>query len=76
MLLKITEKILRENAFEQKTKKPGLNLTLGEAPIGVRTTGPCTLRSRSDIKGFYFSVRQNNLVFFVPVLTPNNNVVS
>ena len=29
MLLEITEKIVRENAFEQKKKKPGLNLTLG-----------------------------------------------
>ena len=29
MLLKIAEKIIRENAFEQKKKKPGLNLTLG-----------------------------------------------
>ena len=29
MLLKITEKILREHAFEQKEKKLGLNLTLG-----------------------------------------------
>ena len=29
MLLQITEKIIRENAFEQKKKKPGLNLTLG-----------------------------------------------
>ena len=29
MLLKITEKIIRENAFERKKKKPGLNLTLG-----------------------------------------------
>ena len=29
MLLKITEKIIRENAFEQKKQKPGLNLTLG-----------------------------------------------
>ena len=28
MLLKITEKIIRENAFEQKKKKPGLNSTL------------------------------------------------
>ena len=27
-LLKITEKIIQENAFEQKKKKPGLNLTL------------------------------------------------
>ena len=29
MLLKITEKTIRENAFEQKKKKPALNLTLG-----------------------------------------------
>ena len=29
MLLKITVKIIRENAFEQKKKKLGLNLTLG-----------------------------------------------
>ena len=29
MLLKITEKIIRENAFERKKKKPRLNLTLG-----------------------------------------------
>ena len=29
MLLEITEKIIRENAFEQKKKKPGLNLPLG-----------------------------------------------
>ena len=28
MLLKITEKIIRENAFEQKEKKRGLNLTV------------------------------------------------
>ena len=29
MLLKITEEIIQENAFEQKKQKPGLNLTLG-----------------------------------------------
>ena len=27
--LKITEKIIRENAFEHKKQKPGLNLTPG-----------------------------------------------
>ena len=27
--LKIAEKIIRENAFEHKEKKPALNLTLG-----------------------------------------------
>ena len=40
MLLKITEKIIQENVFEQKKKKPGLNLTPGQALIGLRTTGP------------------------------------
>ena len=29
MFLNITEKIIRENAFDQKKKKPILNLTLG-----------------------------------------------
>ena len=29
MLLKITEKIIQGDAFEQKKKKPRLNLTLG-----------------------------------------------
>ena len=29
MLLKITGKIIQKNAFEQKKKKPRLNLTLG-----------------------------------------------
>ena len=29
MLLKTPVKIIRENAFEKKKKKPGLNLTLG-----------------------------------------------
>ena len=37
MPLKITENIIRENAFEQK--KRGLNLTLGKALTGLRTTG-------------------------------------
>ena len=29
MLLQMTEKIIGENSFEQKKKKPQLNLTLG-----------------------------------------------
>ena len=40
MLLKLTEKIIRENACEQKKKKPRLNLTVGYELIGLRTTGP------------------------------------
>ena len=43
MLLKIREKIIRENVFERKKKKPGLNLTLGLALIGLLTTGPWIL---------------------------------
>ena len=41
MLLKTTDKIIRENAFEQNEKKPGLNLTLDLMLIGLQTTGPC-----------------------------------
>ena len=41
MLLKITEKIVRKNAFQQKkNEEPGLNLTLDWALIVLRTTGP------------------------------------
>ena len=40
MVLKLTEKIIRENAFEQKKKKPGLSLTLGYELIGLQTTRP------------------------------------
>ena len=40
MFLNITEKIIREIAFDQKKKKPRLNLNLGYALIGLRTTGP------------------------------------
>ena len=42
--LKITETIIRENTFEHKKKKPGLNLTPGYALIGLRTTGPRSLK--------------------------------
>ena len=40
MFLNITEKIIREIAFDPKKKKPRLNLNLGYALIGLRTTGP------------------------------------
>ena len=33
--------IIRENAFEHKKKKPGLNLTPGYSLISLQTTGPC-----------------------------------
>ena len=34
------EKIIRENAFGQQKKKPGLKFNRGLALIGLRTTGP------------------------------------
>ena len=37
--LKRIEKIVRENAFEQKKKKPRLKFNLGLMLIGLRTTG-------------------------------------
>ena len=45
---------MRENAFEHKKKKLGLNLTLGyKALIGLRTTGPwfSGKNSSSKIRG-------------------------
>ena len=41
--LKRIEKIILEDAFELKEKKPGLKFNLRLALIGLRTTGPCTL---------------------------------
>ena len=38
--LKRIEKIIRENAFEQKKNKPRLKFNSGLALIGLRTTGP------------------------------------
>ena len=39
------EKIIRENAFEQKKKKPRLKFNPGLALIDLRTAGPRTLPS-------------------------------
>jgi len=37
------EKIVRENAFDEKKKRPGLKFNPGLTLIGLRTTGPrCT----------------------------------
>ena len=52
MLLKIIEKIIRENVFERKKKKPGLNLTLGEALIGLRTSGPMIVKHANLVLTF------------------------
>ena len=41
-VLKSIDKIIRENAFDQKKKKPELKFNLGLA-LGLRITGPCTL---------------------------------
>ena len=43
--LKRIEKIIRENAFEQKTKNSRLKFNPGLAVIGLRTTGPWTVNS-------------------------------
>ena len=37
--LKRIEKIVRENAFDEKNKRPGLKFNPGLALIGLRTTG-------------------------------------
>ena len=52
MLLKLTEKIIRENVYEQKKKKLGLNLTLGKAPIGLRATGRVCVHTFKPSCGF------------------------
>ena len=38
--LKIIEKIVRENAFDEKKKRPGLKFNPGLALIGRRSTRP------------------------------------
>ena len=38
--LKRMEKIVQENAFDEKKKRPGLKFNPGLALIGLRTTGP------------------------------------
>ena len=43
--LKRIEKIIQENAFEHKEKKPGLKFNPGLALIGLRTTGPVLVSS-------------------------------
>ena len=52
MLLNIIEKIIRENVFERKKKKPGLNLTLGEALFGLRTSGPMIVKHTNLVLTF------------------------
>ena len=47
--LKRIQKIIRENAFELKIKKPRLKFKTGLALIGLRTTGPRILDSTSNI---------------------------
>ena len=42
MLYRI-EKIIQENAFEQKNKKPRFKFDPGLALIGLQTTGPRTI---------------------------------
>ena len=42
------EKIVRENAFDEKKQRPGLKFNPGLALIGLRTTGPLAVRPKLD----------------------------
>ena len=44
------EKIIGENAFEQKKKKPGLRFNPGLALINLRTTGPKKRKKKGELK--------------------------
>ena len=52
-MLKKIEKIIRESAFDKKTKKPGLKFNPGLALTRVRTTGP-----RSLIQIYYINTNE------------------
>ena len=77
--LKGREKIIRENAFEQKKKKPGLKFNFGLALIGLQTTGhSCTLFKGGGISSganpHFCSLESTRvtttvLLFFCPSLT-------
>ena len=42
--LKRIEKIVQENAFDEKKKRPGLKFNPGMALIGLQTTGPWRIK--------------------------------
>ena len=50
------EKLIRENAFEQKKKKLGLKLNSGLVLIGLRTTGSRTVMSRLSVFNWAFVI--------------------
>ena len=47
--LKRIEKIIQENAFEQKKEKPGSKFNPGLALIGLQTTGPWLVALRRKL---------------------------
>ena len=57
--LKRREKIIRENAFEQKKKKPGLKFNPRLAPIGLPTTGPWMISAVEVLCPMYAYMSQN-----------------
>ena len=61
MLSEITEKIIGENAFEQKKKNLRLNLTLGWALVGFEQLGPGHHASPAAVKPHMNSCMQSNL---------------
>jgi len=54
------EKIIRENAFEQKKKKPGWKFNTGLAVIGLQTAGP-----RPLVIALPAHLRHQSLAFFL-----------
>ena len=59
--LKRIEKIIRENAFEQKKKKLRLKFNPGLALIGLQTTGPRSLpKNESKTKNIQWSLHSQD----------------
>ena len=69
MLLKKLAKIIRENTFQQKKKKPGLKFNPGLALIGLRTTGSCSFSHCSNLafRLFYTKLIQLNSRLGTPI---------
>ena len=61
-VLKRIEKIIRENAFEQNKKKPGLKFNPGLALIGLRTTGPTDVYAQQFYTAVYIDYNQERIL--------------
>ena len=56
------EKIIQENAFDKKKKKPRLKFNPGLALTGVRTTGPWRLGLRAPLVARFKSTSPKVLI--------------